>query len=527
MRRILTLLCLLLAAACSMPAAALSMDVSGNTAGSPVVVTCDGEAFIIFQENGGTPVFAQGTTVRYVPQTTGTLSIVASAGNESATGSVTISSSGSGGGSSGDGDDDDDDTYQSVTLTAGNFSLTSANSGTTYTVNRRTALGALDASGAAYAIDDTWYDQYGTLYVTAVNGRTNDGARGWMFQVNGVSPSVGANVKGVQDGDRVVFYWSESMSSTPETSEEVIRLQVVYGSSSDENDETSTTNDENTFGQANEPEIPVGLPAGTTISIVGGKTRIAVDLSADHDGEQVIVRGDRIIIYRPGMSMTVMTEDITERDGIASGFIRSVEVDLDPAGGEIPGVGPVRTTASLILAGMPADARLTVTYTDDLTPGERSALDLAAREEKMGIEAFAYAADIETNGFEAEEIQGATIRLYVSPEWVNAHGGATAIRIADITADGTVTILQTSLVGVDDDGDLIFEADSPDGLSRFALVALGEGGTVATTTTAGMTTAPASAPETTPPAQAPIGEATVIAAALIGAGAHLIRRQEG
>ena len=141
--------------------------------------------------------------------------------------------------------------------------MTAANSGSSYTVNRRTALGALDAWGVSYTVDDGWYDQYGTLYITAINGRTNEGASGWMYQVNGVSPSVGANVKTVQNGDRVVFYWSESMSSTPATSDNAIWLKVVYGSGSDSGDADTTADYANAFGPATAATIPVGLPEGS------------------------------------------------------------------------------------------------------------------------------------------------------------------------------------------------------------------------------------------------------------------------
>lgn len=504
MHRILTLLCLLAAVACTMPAAALSMDVSGNTAGSPVTVTLDEEAFVVFQENGGTPVFAQGTTVRYVPHTTGTLSIAAAAGGATVTQTVTVS----GGSSGGDGNGD---LYQDVVLPAGTFTVTAANSGKTYTVNRRTALGALDASGAGYTVDDGWYDQYGTLYITTINGRANKGASGWMYQVNGVSPSVGANVKTVQNGDRVVFYWSESMSSTPATSSEAIWLKVVYGSGSESGETAAATGGTTAFGPAAGPTVQVGLPGGVTTAAVGGKTRISVDLSAAHDGERVTVKGDRIIIERPGLVMTVLTGDITERDGTASGFIRSVTARLTPRTGPVPGIGEVGCTLDLALNGIPALGEVTVTCAPGTAPGT------------------AWAMRVDLTGLSnTEDIASATVRMTIGPAWVEAHGGAGAISIVRIADNGTVEALETGMVGIDEKGDLIFEAPSPNGLSTFAMVgpddaaAGSAGATVAPTTAAAGTS-----PPTTPPAQAPLGWAAAIAGALIGGGACLSRRKEG
>ena len=115
-----------------------------------------------------------------------------------------------------------------VPLGEGSFSITAANSGQRYDVDKRTALGALIASGTSYTISDAYYSEYGSLFVESINGQKGQGTKGWMYQVNGGAPGVGANACTVGDGDRVVWYWSEGMSSTPETSSQVIRLTVAY-----------------------------------------------------------------------------------------------------------------------------------------------------------------------------------------------------------------------------------------------------------------------------------------------------------
>jgi hypothetical protein len=115
-----------------------------------------------------------------------------------------------------------------VTLGDGSVSATAANSGQRYDVDRRTALGALIASGASYIISDSYYSEYGSLFVESINGRKGQGTKGWMYQVNGGTPGVGANVCTVGNGDQVVWYWSEGMSSTPATSDQVIRLTVAF-----------------------------------------------------------------------------------------------------------------------------------------------------------------------------------------------------------------------------------------------------------------------------------------------------------
>ncbi|NLM30913.1 MAG: PQQ-binding-like beta-propeller repeat protein, partial [Methanomicrobiales archaeon] len=144
---------------------------------------------------------------------------------------IDISISTPGGGSdSGGGDSSGGDTPASwitVTLNPGTFTLTADNSKKTYDVERQTALGALDSAGVGYTVDDSHYPQYGSLFIDSVRGRKNEGLSGWMYQVNGETPGVGANAQAVRNGDEVIFYWSESMSSTPASSSDVIYIRVV------------------------------------------------------------------------------------------------------------------------------------------------------------------------------------------------------------------------------------------------------------------------------------------------------------
>ena len=61
--------------------------------------------------------------------------------------------------------------------------------------------------------------------------------------------------------------------------------------------------------------------------------------------------------------------------------------------------------------------------------------------------------------------------MTVSPTWVEANGGVDAIRVFRQGDDGVVSILATTYLGLDGDGMMVFEADSPDGFSSFAVVA--------------------------------------------------------
>jgi hypothetical protein len=74
-----------------------------------------------------------------------------------------------------------------------------------------TALGALDASGISYHTS-SW--SYGDL-VDSIGGQASSGMSGWMYVVNGASPSVGADKYSIKDNDKIIFYYSESMNQQP------------------------------------------------------------------------------------------------------------------------------------------------------------------------------------------------------------------------------------------------------------------------------------------------------------------------
>ncbi len=69
-----------------------------------------------------------------------------------------------------------------------------------------TALGALDASGVTYATSPTWPD-----FVYSISGQANSGVSGWMYSVNGDVPMHMADKHPVKAGDRVIWWYSNSM----------------------------------------------------------------------------------------------------------------------------------------------------------------------------------------------------------------------------------------------------------------------------------------------------------------------------
>ncbi len=73
------------------------------------------------------------------------------------------------------------------------------------------ATTALDALEAASIGGEFYYHMRETSfgsYVDQVGRYVEQGASGWVFKVNGVSPPVGADKVTLKDGDVVLWYWS-------------------------------------------------------------------------------------------------------------------------------------------------------------------------------------------------------------------------------------------------------------------------------------------------------------------------------
>jgi hypothetical protein len=477
MRRLLSALLLTLLCVAAAPGAALTVATSGSTTGQAVTVTLDEAGFITFQMDGGVPVYAYGTTATFIPRTPGTLTITADAGGETATAAVTVTT-GSGGWGGGGGSDGDDDgiSWKTVTLGTGTFVVTADNSGDEYNVSRQTPLGALDAAGVGYKVDDSYWDEYGSLFVISVKGRENAGVGGWMYLVNGVSPVQGANACTVSDGDEIIWYWSDSMSSTYETSDDVIYLKARIttpdsGSGDDGDEEVNTT-----AGAAVTERFLLGLPEGATLTLAEWGELFTLDLSkARAAGEAIEIDGNDIIVTRGSVTMIIRLIDFTENGDVLTGIIREISIGIAPVTADLSGIGEAAGFFTADLYIVPVDSLITASLQETLTEETEAACTRAAAGCGRAITSIAFGMEITTGNLEdGTDIGAATIRMAVSPEWVQAHGGAGAVRILHRTDDGSIEMLTTTMVGEDEAGRMIFEAISPGGLSLFVLAALGE-----------------------------------------------------
>ena len=129
-----------------------------------------------------------------------------------------------------------------VSLGSGTFNVT-ADSGMEYTINRTCALASIvraaEKGGFSYTINDSWYESWGTLYVAEI-----DGVSDWMYWVNypdDSMPMVGPNGYELDDGDVVTWYHADSMESTPENTDMLVRIDVSLARPGDANHDGSVT----------------------------------------------------------------------------------------------------------------------------------------------------------------------------------------------------------------------------------------------------------------------------------------------
>jgi hypothetical protein len=367
-----------------------------------------------------------------------------------------------------------------------------------------------------------------------------------MYQVNGKSPNIGANAYSVKDGDKIVFFWSESMSSTPATSSDVIYIKVKIPASSSDSDSsggggfsstTSSTTGEGTGSSESESvSLFFGLPAGATIELGEWGQTFSVMTDQDSAEGEVTISGNTLTIDRGGIVMTIAAKNINEDSGTASGLIESVTATTTPISREIEGVGNITASLALNLTGIPtADSRLDITFNTTTDAATGSTFALAAAEEDEEIMALAYTMSVtRTNLENGEDIAGAVIRMTISPEWADEHGGAESLRIVRSAEDGTYQVLETRIAGTDENGNLIVEATSPGGLSIFGLLAVKAAPAVQDTGAAtGITQASDTLNATETPAEtpapslsSPLAFTSAGATLLIGAAYLITRRRE-
>ena len=230
-------------------------------------------------------------------------------------------------------------------------------------------------------------------------------------------------------------------------------------------------------------DTPLDIPGCNVTPGDDGKSQVSINTTTTN----ATVNGTTIRIEEDNFTLTIETEGApTNESGTVNGTVASIRLDTNPIVTDLASVGTVNASVSLNLTGLPQGAGLTTTVSQNVSADARSAFQLAASAGGLALGDVAYTLNIvRTNLENGQDIAGATIRMSVSPAWVAAHGGVDAIRIIRLAEDGTKEVLATTLVGTDADGNMIFEAASPKGLSAFGLAAVSAASQPAGSTSSG------------------------------------------
>jgi len=214
---------------------------------------------------------------------------------------------------------------------------------------------------------------------------------------------------------------------------------------------------------------PLDIPGCNVTQTGKGTTEVTINTTTAN----ATVSGNTIRIEEGNFTLTIETEGApTVENGTVNGTVAGITLDTNPVVTELGSVGTVSASVSANLTGLPQGAGLTTTVSQNVSSDAQSAFQLAASADGLALGDVAYTMNIvRTNLENGQDIAGATIRMAVSPAWVTAHGGVDAIRIIRSAEDGTKEVLATRLIGTDADGNMIFEAVSPNGLSIFGLAA--------------------------------------------------------
>jgi len=215
--------------------------------------------------------------------------------------------------------------------------------------------------------------------------------------------------------------------------------------------------------------IPVGLGEGDKLdSLVDSATNITIE-------------NDAITIPIPAKAggtvarIIAQTDGIVGKDGIGEGEIRSISLKTDPVKATFSSTvngtfSPPEVTVDATLNDIPSSATLDVKSTV-VSASTLDQFESLAKDMNLTITDQVIAVEIAKENISKQDVAHATIRMKVDKAWVASIGGIGALRIARAD-NGKYEILNTYVVG-EEDGMLIIEGDSPNGLSLYAMVTVG------------------------------------------------------
>ncbi|WP_062397584.1 PKD domain-containing protein [Methanogenium cariaci] len=210
---------------------------------------------------------------------------------------------------------------------------------------------------------------------------------------------------------------------------------------------------------------------GTTFTDIGDQQQVSFNSSVCNG----TVDGDNILLRNGKMNVTISTYGLSTIGDVSTGNVSSVLLESSPVNAPPLGreVGNVSVGFNATMNNYNPDLGITTSIFDQPSAEASKVFTLAAADEKLSITSTAYAVYFtKTNLTEENGLRNAFLEMTVSPKWVKTNGGIGAIRVFRQGDDGGVTqILDTTYLGINADGMMVFKAFSPDGFSSFAVAA--------------------------------------------------------
>jgi hypothetical protein len=160
-----------------------------------------------------------------------------------------------------------------------------------------TAMGALDATGLSWEFGDT------DGFVEEIDGQENQGSNGWMYAVNGKSPSVLATNKSVSSGDKVLWWYSSSaMEGVPDWPSSSSTITTTTTTTTESTDDVKETL-ENNSGKIIDKNIILNSDNRMTqeeARVIANTLKAnSVSLSGYYEGKESILSDGEVSILLP------------------------------------------------------------------------------------------------------------------------------------------------------------------------------------------------------------------------------------
>jgi PGF-pre-PGF domain-containing protein len=202
-----------------------------------------------------------------------------------------------------------------------------------------------------------------------------------------------------------------------------------------------------------------------------GQGTLSLDLAAAKTaGATVTSYFNRVEVYQhhsPGVTFTFWGDHFTVSTVSITGPVTRAEFVTDPLNATI-GMGIVSGSVRADLPSLaPQRGWVNNTISDTVLPDTLATFKAITDANGLSLQNVAYTLQVKKAGVETGP---SNVTLTVPASWVNLHGGSAAVHITRISDTGQTELLNTTYIGTDSTGNLIFRGDSPNGTSLFGLI---------------------------------------------------------